>query len=459
MAPRIKLDAKTLEDLGATALFKLLIDISNGNPVLTRRIKMTLAAKQGGGALKKQIQKRLGELRKSRSYIDWRQGKPFVSEISTLHRSITRDLAKESPAEALEMLWLFIGIAGPCFERYDDSRGSLGQIFADARQDMGDIALKAQINPKALAKQLLPAIRKNEYAEYDGLIPILSPALGPLGLSHLRDLIEAKPAGNSAYWKQIALQEIADALGDVNAYMSQYSPDLQKLPRVAAQIALRLLSASRAQEALDLLDNVEEVPSLERAAVSGRYADLSWHRARTAALDALGRPDEAQAVRLFLYEATLNTDALRDYLDRLKGFDDVEAEDKALAVAATYSDIHISLQFLLKWPALDTAAKMIEARFNEIDGRHYELLVPAARVMEARHCLAAALLHRTQIDFALQNARSKRYRHAARHLLACESLDGSIANYGGFSGHAAYEDKLREQHGRKTSFWALVDAK
>lgn len=457
MVPRVKLDAKALEELGAKQLAKLLMEISDCDPVLTRRLRMALAARQGG-ALKKQMQKRLGELRKSGSYIDWKHGKPFVSEISSLRRSISSDLAKESPADAIDMLWKFIAIAGPCYERYDDSHGSLGQIFEDARQDMGDIARKAQLDPKALSLRIFGAIQKNEYAEYDGLIPILAPALGASGLTYLRGLIEARPAGAQKYWQQIALKEIADALGDVDAYKAQYSPELQRLPRIAAEIAQRLLSATRAHEALEVLDNVEEIPALDEAAVSGRYIDLSWHQARTSVLEALDRNEEAQALRWAVYESTLDANVLKDYLSRLKGFDEVEAEDRALVHTAMFSNVHIALEFLIKWPSLDIAAKMIGVRFNEIDGRHYELIAPAARVMEARHCLAAALLHRTQIDFALKHARSKRYRHAARHLQSCESMDGAIADYGLFPGHDAYIKQLRDHHGRKTSFWKIVDA-
>lgn len=458
MAPRIKLDAKALEELGAKQLAKLLMEISDCDPVLIRRLRMALAARQGGGALKKQIQKRLGELRKSDSYIDWKHGKPFVSEISSLRRSISSDLVKESLADAMDMLWSFLAIAGPCYERYDDSHGSLGQIFEDARQDMGDIARKAQLDPKSLSLRIFTAIQKNEYAEYDGLLPILAPALGVSGLTHLRGLIEVRPAGAQKYWKQIALQDIADALGDVDAYKAQYSPELQRLPRIAAEIAQRLLSATRAHEALEALDNVEEIPALDEVAVSGRYIDLSWHHARTSALEALDRPKEAQALRWSVYEATLDADVLKDYLDQLEGFDEVEAEDRALAHAAIFSDVHKALEFLIKWPSLDIAAQMIKARFHEIDGRYYELIAPAVRVMEARHCLAAALLHRTQINFALKHARSKRYRHAARHLQACESMDGAIADYGLFPDHNAYIKELRDQHGRKTSFWKIVDA-
>jgi len=453
MASPTTLNAKNLETLGPKRLAGLLIELSKNSPPVKRRLKMALAREQADGSLKMQIRKRLGELRGSQSFIERHLAKDFIAEIKSLHRSITADLANESPSDAVEMLWRFIDIAGPCYERYDDSAGKLGQVFRDALHDMGDIAHSARLDPKALSLRIISASRKNGYGEYDGLIPVMVPALGSQGLIHLRGLIEANPSGTQSYWRQTSLKQIADALGDVEAYRDQFSPGLQTQPRVAAEIAVRLLSAKRSNEALELLDNVAEVPSLDKAGVSGRYIDLSWHQVRTSVLQALGRTAEAQALRWSTFEATLNTGMLEDYISQLEGFDDVVARDKAADHAASFFDVHLALQFLINQRNPETAAKMIETRFSEIDGRHYELIGAAINTMEARHFLPAALLHRMQINFALQNGRSKRYRHAARHLLACSSLDHSITDYGIFTDHHAYEQSLREAHGRKTSFW------
>jgi hypothetical protein len=61
------------------------------------------------------------------------------------------------------------------------------------------------------------------------------------------------------------------------------------------------------------------------------------------------------------------------------------------------------------------------------------------------------------IDFCLRNSRSSRYRHAARHLLDCSGLSSAIVDFGRFETHRAYEARLRREHGRKSSFWSLID--
>jgi len=61
------------------------------------------------------------------------------------------------------------------------------------------------------------------------------------------------------------------------------------------------------------------------------------------------------------------------------------------------------------------------------------------------------------IDFSLEEARSSRYRHAARHLQTCERLGDEIEAFGDAETHAANVARLRREHGRKRAFWSLVD--
>ena len=95
--------------------------------------------------------------------------------------------------------------------------------------------------------------------------------------------------------------------------------------------------------------------------------------------------------------------------------------------------------------------------FDELNGDHYEILTQAAEALAGKHPLAATLALRSMIDFALSNSRSSRYRHAARHLLDCSSLSSEIQDFGRFEPHDAYEARLRREHGRKSSFWSLID--
>lgn len=132
----------------------------------------------------------------------------------------------------------------------------------------------------------------------------------------------------------------------------------------------------------------------------GRYWP-DWDRVRIDVLDELGRADEAQAMRWHQFESVLHAEYLKDYLKRLPDFDDEEAEQRAMSLAAAYPDFDRGLQFLATSPALAAAAAMVLARHREMSGDHYWYLTDAADHLDKEHPLAATLILRAMIGFAL----------------------------------------------------------
>jgi hypothetical protein len=247
---------------------------------------------------------------------------------------------------------------------------------------------------------------------------------------------------------RLALAQIPDLQGDVDAYIAQQSREARSAPKVAADIARRLLSAGRVEEALTSVDAIGDTRK--------HLTPLEWEQTRADVLEALGRTKEAQDFRWTCFERSLAPEHLGAYLKRLPDFDDAVAEDRALTHALGHPEMLRALWFLVNWPALKEAAQLVTSRANELDGDHYELLVPAAQVLEGKHPLAATILRRAMIDYVLNHTKASRYRHAARHLLECEGQQGSIADYGQFPAHGAYVNQLKQVHARKTAFWSLV---
>ena len=237
--------------------------------------------------------------------------------------------------------------------------------------------------------------------------------------------------------------------GVVNGYAAQYDSETRTVPAIAARIAARFLRAGRPEDAMTALDAA-------KIDAGSRQID-DWELVRINTLDALGRSDEAQDLRWSVFERRLDPDHLRAFLKRLPDFDDEEAEDRAMILARSFDNVHMALHFLLLWPALGHAAELIEARWEELDGNYYELLSPTADALEANYPLATTRTCRALIDHTLSKAKSKRYRHAARHLATCERLAASLPADGTIEDHATYLGVLRTDHGRKSSFWSLVD--
>jgi len=111
MARKTTLNVKSLEALGPERLARLLMDISKGKPALKRQLRMALAASKGGKTLIASVRKRLGELGRSKSFIDWNKAKAFTAEIEDLRRIIFEDVGREHPDDAIDLLWNAVMIA------------------------------------------------------------------------------------------------------------------------------------------------------------------------------------------------------------------------------------------------------------------------------------------------------------------------------------------------------------
>lgn len=495
MPAKPKLTAKSLAALGAERLAELLIEVTAGDAAAQRRLRLALAETAGPEQVAQEVRKRLAVIGKSRSFVDWRKLGPVVSDLTNQRRAIVEVIGKADPTTAVDLLWRFMDLAAPLFERCDDSNGDLIAVFHEAVEPIGTLAAAAQMAPAALADRVFDALVDNRFGQFDGLIVSTAAALGREGLERVRDQMrdferqplptpppgerrmigyssrgpiyadEVEATGRAMAVRQ-SLIEIADALGDVDAFIDQFGEQARRRPAIAAEIAQRLLAAGRGAEALQALDAVDRqevfgATDPEEGAMAAfawvDEADLEWVDARIAVLESLGRGEEAQAERWTAFRQLLSARHLKEYLRRLPDFDDVEAEEQALDWVAARPDRLRALAFLVAWPDLGRAAHLVEAQADALDGNAYYILTPAADALAAQHPLAATILLRAMIDYALERSRSSRYGHAARHLADCASLASAIEDYGSLPTHDAYVARLRTAHGRKRSFWTQID--
>jgi hypothetical protein len=214
-------------------------------------------------------------------------------------------------------------------------------------------------------------------------------------------------------------------------------------------IVQRLLKEQRALEALAHLDSIDAKDSRDTYLLED---------VRIEVMEALGRREEAQALRWSAFERRLSQEHLRGYLKRLPEFEAEEKQDEAMAFAAT-RPLRSALEFFINWPNIRGAGALVRARSGELDGDWYFLYTPAAALLESKEPLAATLLRRAMIDFTLGNGRSSRYEHAARHLAECDSIAPMIKDWSGAPDHTAYVAHLKAAHPRKTGFWLRVQGR
>ena len=322
MAAKTAVNAKNLEALGAARLAELLVEISAGNAAAKRRLRLELAAAKSPGDVAKEVRKRLTTIARSRSFVDWQGVRSLADDLDLQRSAIVETVAKTDAAEALDLLWRFMALAATVFDRCDDSSGTVIGVFRQACRDLGEVASSAGTDPTILADRAYEALLVNDYGQFDELIRVLAPALGKTGLEHLKqrmiDLSNrpiTKPAEKDRVkigWSssgpiyademaersrvstvRLALTEIADMQGDVDAFIAQYEEETRKVPKIAAEIARRLLAAGRVEEAWQTISAAEH----RRRDGGWNWPDFEWENARIEVLEALGSAEEAQAAR------------------------------------------------------------------------------------------------------------------------------------------------------------------
>jgi len=444
MAGKRTLNAKNLETLGAAALAELLIEVSTGNAVVQRRLRLALASADGVEGVVQEVRKRLAAIARATTFVDSRKRKALLADLEAQRQAILGPIAAGDPRQALELLQRFLELGDGVLQRCSDTTGAVVGVFQGAAADLATLARMAGATPEALAEQVAELLAENSYGQFDGLIPSLGPVLGDRGLRHLKTTL-LEHGGVDRF----TAQQIAQAMGDVEAYLAMFDESQLSWPDTAAAVAQYLLASGRPEQALAVLERA--------AGGAATWHAPEWDDAHIAVLEALARPEEAQQERWRCFCKMLSIPHLRAYLKGLDDFADVEAEERALAVAEAHHLPLLALQFLVNWPALPRAARYVIDRWEEWDGAAYEIYAPAAERLSADYPVAATLLLRAMVAFALDTGRSNRYRYAAEHLRTCELLDARIDDWQGVETHTSFAGRLRETYSGSWGFWKLLE--
>jgi hypothetical protein len=377
-----KVTPENLARLGAERLAEIVAEAAETRPDLKRRLRMELAAAQGAEHLALELDKRLTTLEGSRGKISWRKRPAFVSDLEILRALIAERLAELDPVAALARMWPFMDLARRLGTRVRDKDGGVAATFDRAAADIGRL-LGERGDARAI-DGLVDAIARNPAAWADWLPAALASAPKPaleMLLARLRDR-----QGGSPGWAAI-LRQVADAGGDVDAYLATFTAQAVRTPAIAAEAAQRLLGAGRVEEAGRLLQAAGKASPAE--------VDFEWETALIDYLEAAGQAEAAQTARWASFERTLSAERARAFTRRLPDFEDVEAENRAFEHASRHADTGRGLQFLMDWPAFPEAATMIEARADELQVSAEQAEFWAGRLRARQPRAAHTLLRKT----------------------------------------------------------------
>jgi len=474
-ARRTTPSAETLAALDRDRLIGLVLDETRRNPAFRKLVSAALAARQGPDAVARIVDRRLAALEGARGYIDWQKRRAFALDLDATVSVILNELRPLDGEAALERLLRFLGGAESVFARVDDGAGTVQGVYDRAAEAAVEIGAALPSGTAArFASGLLPRVLADPTGALTVLLRGLVGRLDPEALAPL----DAEVAGLAAEpgtrtgrretetlqrLRRLVLlrlrQDIAERRGDVDAFIAF---ELEAMPGSPDRldIATRLLRADRPAEALDWLRRETPQP-LTRADLIAGLDETAMERERAVleirALDALGRDTEAQDLRWRGFAARLDAEMLRAYLAKLPDFEDDEALRRAFAVVEAFPDPHRALGFLVRWPDLDRAARLVTGRPGTWEGERYTILAPAADALAQAHPPAATILYRALIDDILGRGRSQAYTHAAAYLSELDQLAERADLGGAEPDPAEYRAGLRRRHGRKYGFWDLVE--
>jgi hypothetical protein len=462
----IEITQDALVELGVERLAAMLIEHAATDGSLARKLELALAAGAGEGSLVKALAQRIKELGRDDRFIGWNEASSFAREIDQIRAAIIDDLAPRAPRRGADLLADLVHTSDEVFERADDSDGAIGDVYREAIEDWGRVWCRIPgRRPEALAATVLREFRDDDYGIKGGIIAAFADALGESGLEALRGLLEAeleklpvpRPKAEGGWDHERfaltrGLAEVADARHDVDAYVEAVS--LGGHPeRQAIEVARRMLAAGRPSEALDWLDRAGSGPHGR----PGQPGDIDL---RIEALEALGRDAEAQTARWDWFGKTLSLDHFRDYIERIPAEARRRWTDRAVATAEErHQDVGSALRFLTRIDETEAAERLVLTRAKEIDGHLYYVLRPVAEALAPAHPLGAVILYRAMTLAVLGAARSKSYGYAAHDLLRAGQAAERVTDWHGLPDHAEFMRRLRQEHGRKYSFWPLLEGK
>lgn len=437
-----------LIELGADALADALLQLANQDQAAEDLVERLVATPQEFITRFNQV---TSSLNRSRRFVRWRESAGFARELSALLQGL--ESAVSDPRTGVELVARFYqadkGVLGHC----DDSGGHVGDVFRYQAKDLFvGYAVRCE-DKEWLADLVLKLNRKDDFGVRDALIKCAAEYLPEPVIRTLIKRFETLAGKQSdeydrRHWCYL-VESLARQIKDASLFERTRLAAWGEPPPTAAciDIARVYLESGDAQAALAWL---EKIPLEETFLAAERDQLLLEIHAR------LGNPQQRIEVAWRIFRRSRTARSLESLLEVIGG----ERREEVLAeeIVAILARETLSLEnaaFLVEVEKWQEAEDYLLNRSEQINGDHYDLLLPMAQSFEEQgRVLAATALYRALLDSILRRAQTKTYLHGVRYLKKLERIAPRITDWRTLVPHANYMENLRQQHSRKSSFWA-----
>ncbi len=436
-----------LRQLGADRLVDALLTLADSSDVVRDTIQRMTAAKSESIA---RYHAKLTTLATANRFITGQGVHAFCGELERMLLDLQAGV--DDPDTGFDLITAFFEADKVIFEQCDDSSGSVGDVFRYAAADLLVHYGAGCTDQSRIVARLVQLYGEDEYGIRDVVIDAAHRFLPTSSLHALTEQLweRAQHTGRNSYAARhwlLGVASVARQLRDAPLFEQAQRAMHDDLPAtVHLTIAEAYLDAGDALTARTWLERIPENP----------YHAVNRDALLLKVSQQLGDTDTARQVAWRMYETYHSEESLRALLAVIGEAqrDQVIAQTAATILDGDQFSASDAL-FLTSVGRTADAATYILAHTAQLNGDYYSTLLPLAESMEKEErWLAATVIYRALTDSILKRAVSKYYHHGVRYLRKLDSLAPMVTEWQGQADHAAYLQRLRQDHGRKTSFWS-----
>jgi hypothetical protein len=170
-----------------------------------------------------------------------------------------------------------------------------------------------------------------------------------------------------------------------------------------------------------------------------------------------GDTEQLRHTRQQIYQLEPSYTHLFRYIEILDEEEKNTVKQQAIKQAEQGGNITISADLLLQLGETKRAQQMLISRYQELTDCYYQHLIKLVKQFEKSDCLlATTACYRVLLEDILNRGNSKAYTHAARYFKKLQLIADEINNFEPLIEHSGFIDQLKNDHGRKFSFWKRV---
>ena len=438
---------KRLIQLGSERLADMLIELAARSRDADDMIKRMTASPSDNI---KRFKTKLASIKRARRFIDWRGISDFARELEQMLSDL--EAGVNDPKTGVYLVAAFYEADRFIFERCDDSRGSVGDVFRTTARDLFVHYASLCADKAWLVDKLMELYAEDEYGVRDVVLHAANQFLPEDLLQNLADCLwqrsqqERHDTYQAQHWL-LVLETVARQLKNASLYEKVQRAEQPELSTSAQiDIARVYLESGDLKTALSWLERVRVEP----------FRSSDRDNLLLAVYRELGDTDKAAEVALRNLQRSRSKENLETLLSIIGDQERervIEAEVSAILVSKEYSQT--DADFLVALDCIDHSEVYLLNHTSGFDGDYYTGLLSLTEAMEKNgRWLVASMIYRALLDSILTRTVSKYYHHGIRYLKKLDGLAVNILDWRNVQDHESYKAGLLKNHGRKSSFWA-----